>query len=339
VLPKLRKKRVGTIVAGCYFVIRMKDLLLSNDVHNRATLRGSRPGRPIGNSVSHVDRSTGLDASIDYQRIEKAISYLQSHFVEQPDLAAVARSVHLSEYHFQRLFTRWAGVSPKRFLQFLTVEYAKQRLAESRSVLEVTFDSGLSSPGRLHDLFVSIEAVTPGEFKKNRGGIEIDYGTHASPFGTCLIGVTKRGVCWLSFVGDTSPEESVRQLKEQWDGALFYERPETTGPVARRIFHALDGADTEALSVLVVGTNFQIKVWKALLTVPPGAVVTYDELGRTLGNKQSARAIGNAVASNRIAYLIPCHRVIRKSGLPGGYHWGEVRKRAMLGWEAARSAA
>lgn len=329
---------MGTIVASCYFVIRMKDLL-SNDVGAPATSRGSERSQLIGDSVSPVNRSTGLEASIDYQRIEKAISYLRSRFVEQPDLAAVARSVHLSEYHFQRLFTRWAGVSPKRFLQFLTVEYAKQRLAESRSVLEVTFDSGLSSPGRLHDLFVSVEAVTPGEFKNARGGIEIDYGTHSSPFGTCLIGVTRRGVCWLSFVGDASPRESVRQLKEHWDGASFYERPESTGPVVDRIFHALDSEDTAALSVLVVGTNFQIKVWKALLTVPPGSVVTYDGLGRTLGNKQSARAIGNAVASNRIAYLIPCHRVIRKSGLPGGYHWGEVRKRAMLGWEAARNAA
>jgi AraC family transcriptional regulator of adaptative response/methylated-DNA-[protein]-cysteine methyltransferase len=329
---------VGVFHVGCYFAGNMKSLL-ANDVDTGSVSGFRERRRVMKGSVSVVMNGAEAETSIDYQRIEKAISYLQSHFVEQPDLAAVARSVHLSEYHFQRLFTRWAGVSPKRFLQFLTVEYAKRRLAESKSVLEVTFDAGLSSPGRLHDLFVSVEAVTPGEFKNGRGEIEISYGTHASPFGTCLIGVTKRGVCWLSFVGSTSPGSAIRELKEHWNGAVFCERPEVTGPVATRVFEALGGKGAAPLSVLVVGTNFQIKVWQALLTVPPGAVVTYDELGKTIGNTRSARAIGNAVANNRIAGLIPCHRVIRKSGLLGGYRWGEVRKRAMLGWEAARYAA
>jgi AraC family transcriptional regulator of adaptative response/methylated-DNA-[protein]-cysteine methyltransferase len=289
--------------------------------------------------LSAVEHGVAPDASIDYQRIEKAISFLHSHFLEQPDLAAVARSVHLSEYHFQRLFTRWAGVSPKRFLQFLTIEHAKQRLADSKSVLEATFDSGLSSPGRLHDLFVSVEAVTPGEFKSAGGGIRIHYGMHPCPFGTCLIGVTERGVCWLSFVGDTSPKEAVQELKERWNGATLFEHPEVTEPIANRIFCALGGGNASSVSVLLVGTNFQIKVWKALLAIPAGALVTYETLGKTIGDRQSARAIGNAVASNQIACLIPCHRVIRKSGLLGGYRWGEARKRAILGWEAARNAA
>lgn len=279
------------------------------------------------------------ETSFDYLRVEKAIVYLQSHFLEQPDLAAVARSLHLSEYHFQRLFTRWAGVSPKRFLQCLTVEQAKRHLADSKSLLEATFASGLSSPSRLHDLFVSAEAVTPGEFKTRGGGIQIDYGLHPTRFGDCLLGVTRRGVCWLSFVHDTSPEAAIREFKEHWSGASFSERSSLTGPVAKRIFTPLTEARPAPLSLLLMGTNFQIKVWKALLRVPAGALVTYETMGGLVGAAQSARAIGNAVAQNRIAYLIPCHRVIRKTGILGGYRWGEARKRAMVGWEVAKTAA
>jgi len=293
----------------------------------------------MNNSISAIESEAARVASLDYLRIEKAIAYLQSHFLEQPDLAAIARSVHLSEYHFQRLFTRWAGVSPKRFLQFLTVEHAKQQLANSKSLLEVTFDSGLSSPSRLHDLFVSVEAVTPGEFKTRGAGIHIHYGLHPIRFGTCLIGLTKRGVCWLSFVHDASSEEAISQLQRDWSGATFSEQPVLTGPVANQIFSALNVGKPSPLSLLIMGTNFQLKVWTALLTVPAGVLVTYETLGKIVGAGPSARAVGNAVASNRIAYLIPCHRVIRKSGLLGGYRWGQTRKQAILGWEAARTAA
>jgi len=278
-------------------------------------------------------------SSLDYLRIEKAIRYLQSHFLEQPDLAAAARSVHLSEYHFQRLFTRWAGVSAKRFLQYLTVEYAKSQLARSRSLLEVTLDSGLSSPGRLHDLFVSVEAVTPGEFKTRGAGIHIRYGLHSTRFGPCLIGLTNRGVCWLSFVSDSSFAAAVSELKQHWSGAAFSEESDFTAAVAKRIFRGLLDEKPSPLGLLVMGTNFQLKVWNALLSVPAGALVTYDALGESIGAGESARPVGNAVAGNRIAYLVPCHRVIRKSGLPGGYRWGDARKQAMLGWEASRAAA
>jgi AraC family transcriptional regulator of adaptative response/methylated-DNA-[protein]-cysteine methyltransferase len=278
-------------------------------------------------------------AAMDYQRIEKAIIYLQTHFLEQPDLKAVAQAIHLSEYHFQRLFTRWVGISPKRFLQYLTVEHAKRRLAESKPVLDVALDSGLSSAGRLHDLFVSAEAVTPGEFKTRGAGVHIDYGFHATPFGTCLLGVTQRGACWLSFVDGAGKGGALSEFRAQWSGASFEERPSTTALVAAQIFANASPDHQDSLRLLLMGTNFQLKVWNALLKMPPGTVISYEELGRYIGAPDASRAIGSAVGRNRVAFLIPCHRVIRKTGVTGGYHWGEPRKLAMLAWEAARTAA
>src|SRR5437867_7042753 len=201
-------------------------------------------------------------AALDYQRIEKAITFLQEHFLEQPDLATVARATHMSEYHFQRLFSRWAGLSPKRFLQFLTLEHAKEQLLSSKAVLETSLDSGLSSPGRLHDLFVSFEAVTPGEFKTRGAGIRIGYGFHPTRFGQCLLGVTSRGICWLSFVNGQGESEALRGMKSHWSGADFGKQPELTAQFAARIFPCLDGSSKAPLSVLVMGTNFQMKVWQ-----------------------------------------------------------------------------
>jgi len=272
---------------------------------------------------------------LDYKRIERAIAFLAAHYREQPDLTAAARAAHLSEFHFQKVFTRWAGISPKRFIQFLTVEHAKQRLAESAAVLEAALDAGLSGPGRLHALFVSVEAMTPGEFKARATGLNIDYGVHPTRFGLCLLGVTARGVCWLSFLEQGAKATAVHELREHWSGATFTERPAVTGPVAAQVFRGL-GQQPAALSLLVMGTNFQLKVWQALLRIPAGAVVTYEALGRSLGADKASRAIGNAVANNAIGYLIPCHRVIRKSGLVTGYRWGSTRKQAILGWERAR---
>jgi AraC family transcriptional regulator of adaptative response/methylated-DNA-[protein]-cysteine methyltransferase len=279
-------------------------------------------------------------AALDYGRIEKAIGWLHDHALEQPDLAAAARAVHLSEYHFQRLFTRWAGISPKRFLQFVTVERAKRQLAESKAVLEAALDSGLSGPGRLHDLFVSVEAATPGEFKTRGAGIRISYGFHATPFGRCLLGVTERGVCWLSFPNLANDRNALRELTGYWSGAKISIGPGATQPVAGQIFsrRSRNGQRDTRPGVLVMGTNFQIKVWQALLKIPEGTVASYGTIGGIIGAPKSSRAIGAAVGQNSIAYLIPCHRVIRKTGLLGGYRWGEPRKRAMLGWEAARAA-
>jgi AraC family transcriptional regulator, regulatory protein of adaptative response / methylated-DNA-[protein]-cysteine methyltransferase len=277
-------------------------------------------------------------AALDYQRIEKAIVYLHSHFLEQPSLAAVARAAHVSEYHFQRLFTRWAGVSPKRFLQFLTVEHAKRLLNESKAVLEVALDSGLSSPGRLHDLLVSVEAVTPGEFKSRGAGIQIVYGFHPSPFGTCLLGLTRRGICWLSFMDGAGERGALRELKSHWSGAGFAEQPGTTARVAQRVFSNLSRRRESSLGLLMMGTNFQLKVWQALLKIPAGVVMSYEMVGALIGAPSASRAIGAAVGQNPVAWLIPCHRVIRKTGLLGGYRWGEPRKRAILAWEAAQQS-
>jgi AraC family transcriptional regulator of adaptative response/methylated-DNA-[protein]-cysteine methyltransferase len=270
----------------------------------------------------------------DYGRIEQAILFLEKNFREQPDLKEVAASVGLSEYHFQRLFSRWAGISPKRFLQFLTIEYAKQLLAESKSVLDVTYESGLSSPGRLHDLFVTCEAITPGEFKNKGEGLTISYGFHPSPFGECLLSITERGVCGLAFVQHDDQTSALEELKRNWPKSTFLEDTTQTLPFVEQIFNPVK--DRQALPVILKGTNFQIKVWQALLKIPPGSVVSYDELAALIGQPGAARAVGNAVAQNPIGYVIPCHRVIRKMGVVGDYHWNPARKRAILGWEAAR---
>jgi len=283
-----------------------------------------------------MNGEAAVEACEDYRRVERAIAFLQGHFLTQPDLAAIAKHVHLSEFHFQRLFTRWAGVSPKRFLQFLTVEHAKKQLTGSKAVLEVTFDAGLSSPSRLHDLFVTVEAVTPGEFKSRGAGLRIRYGLHATRFGTCLLAVTERGICWLAFVHDAPKVEAVEELKRHWRGAQVVESPATTSSFVERIFSQRKSNDETPLNLLLAGTNFQLKVWEALLRIPTGTVISYQALAREVCNARAARAVGNAVANNPIAYLIPCHRVIRNSGLIGDYRWGCVRKRALLAWEAAR---
>ena len=270
----------------------------------------------------------------DYSRIEKAIHYLDERFPEQPGLGEVAKSVNLSPFHFQRLFRRWAGISPKRFLQFLMLDYAKHALDQSGNVLDAAYAAGLSSPSRLHDLFVSVEAVTPGEFKKRGAGLRISCGFHASPFGECLLAVTDRGICAMYFV--TSNREAVlEEVRSRWPGADFAENPEITGRYLDRIFPR--NSRTGKLPIDLRGTNFQIKVWQALLEIPPGAVVPYEQLAARVGNPKASRAVGSAVGQNPIAFIIPCHRVIRKVGAIGGYHGGVDRKRAMLAWEAART--
>ena len=270
----------------------------------------------------------------DYARIEKAIHYLDERFPAQPDLAEVARSVNLSPWHFQRIFTRWAGISPKRFLQFLMLDYAKQALERSGNILDAAYAAGLSSPSRLHDLFVSVEAVTPGEFKKRGAGLRISYGFHPSPFGECLLAVTDRGICAMYFV--TSTRKAVLdEVRHRWPEAGFVENPEATGQYLTRIFP--QNSPTGKLPIDLRGTNFQIKVWQALLEIPPGAVVPYENLAARVGNPKATRAVGSAVGQNPIAFIIPCHRVIRKVGAVGNYHGGVSRKRAILAWEAART--
>ena len=269
-----------------------------------------------------------------YARIARAIEYLRRHAEDQPDLAAAARHVNLSDHHFQRVFTRWAGVSPKRFVQYLTVEHAKSRLAMAHGVLDTAATVGLSGPGRLHDLFVTLEGMTPGEYKEGGAGLDIQYGVHETPFGEALIAMTARGICGLQFLDDESA--GVERLQNEWPAAALRRDPATTAPLAERLLGPLASHPGGALALLVKGTNFQLKVWRALLELPFGSLATYGDIAGLIEMPSAARAVGAAVGANPIAWLIPCHRVIRESGALGGYRWGVERKAAMLGWEAAR---
>ncbi len=270
----------------------------------------------------------------DYERIEQAIQFLEHSFQDQPDLKAVAEHVGLSEFHFQRLFKRWAGVSPKRFLQFLTVEHAKRRLRESKSVLHATYESGLSSPGRLHDHFVAIEAVTPGEFKNSGRDLSIRYGFHTTRFGDCMVALTDRGICGLEFVIDDDRRRVLANLQTRWKNAQFREDAKGTKPTADRISTSTNG-NGSPVRLFLQGTNFQIQVWQALLGIPVGMVCSYQDVARLVCSTKAARAVGHAVGQNPVAFLIPCHRVIRNIGAIGGYRWGTTRKKAIIAWESA----
>ena len=271
-----------------------------------------------------------IELSQHYKLIEQAIQYIEANVQRQPELEEIASAIGLSEYHFQRLFTNWTGVSPKRFMQFLTKEHAKQLLDQSENLLETTHKVGLSSLGRLHDLFVNTEAVTPGEYKSGGAGLTIRYGIHPSPFGKVLIATTERGICNLSFV-DVSEGKVIDKLVEDWQQAEMVEDYKATAPLVTRIFSDL--STDSPLKLHLRGTNFQIKVWEALLSIPSGALTTYEHIAKQVGNPKAVRAVGTAVGHNPIAYLIPCHRVIRKSGDFGNYLYGSARKKVILARE------
>ncbi len=273
----------------------------------------------------------------DYSRVEQAITYLQEHFQEQPSLQTIAQNIGLSEYHFQRLFSRWVGISPKRFLQYLTKEHAKQLLEHSNNLLNVAYETGLSGPGRLHDLFVQCEAVTPGEYKRGGEGLEIQYGFHSSPFGECLLAATERGICFLTFVKNGNHWLALQELRDTWKNANLEEDPQATRQLARQVFESQPEVPRSPLKVILRGTNFQIKVWEALLRIPSGSVVSYQDIAVYLGMPRASRAVGSAVGANPIPYIIPCHRVIRREGSFGNYGGGRARKLAILGWEMAKA--
>ncbi|HJO05626.1 MAG TPA: methylated-DNA--[protein]-cysteine S-methyltransferase [Acidobacteriota bacterium] len=275
--------------------------------------------------------------SADYRRIQEAIRYLRFHAYDQPQLDDVAGHVGLSKFHFQRLFRRWAGVSPKRFLQFVTVQHAKRVLRESASVLEASFETGLSGPSRLHDLFVSAEAVTPGEYKSGGAGLELRYGLHDSTFGEFLIAASDRGIAALAFIDDRGSDAAVDDLAADWYAAALL-RDDAGTAMAAHLAFAFDRHDAP-LRLLLRGTNFQIQVWRALLEIPQGSAVSYGDVATAIGRPGAHRAVASAVGNNRIARLIPCHRVLRASGDFGDYRWDPVRKVAMLAWEAAHLRA
>lgn len=271
----------------------------------------------------------------DYRRVEQALLFIDANLETQPGLKEIAASIGLSEFHFQRLFTRWVGISPKRFLQYLTKERAKELLQRSASLLDAAYAAGLSGPGRLHDLFVTYEAVTPGEYKQRGAGLTIAYGFHPSPFGECLLAATPRGICSLAFVAEG--QRAAREaLQDRWPRASLVEDPAGTLPLVDGIFQRLDRRPAGDLHLFLSGTQFQLKVWEALLSIPPGAVVSYEDIAVRIGLPGAARAVSNAVGQNPVPVLIPCHRVIRKLGEFGGYRWGPARKKALLGWELGR---
>ena len=283
----------------------------------------------------------------DKKRISHALAWLEANVKSQPTLDELAAELELSPYHLQRLFTRWAGISPKRFVQAVTVARARALLRDSQPILDARFESGLSGPGRLHDLFVHVEAMTPGEYKELGAGVRIRYGRYASPFGPALIALTDRGICALEFIDDnmTGPgaegswtlEDALVSLKKHWAWADFVEDQVAIDHHGRLVFDrsVREGSDGE-FRLHLKGTNFQVQVWRALLRVPEGCVVDYGGLARRLGKPTAARAVATAVGDNPVSVIIPCHRVLRRHGELGGYRWGLQRKLALLGWELAR---
>ena len=270
----------------------------------------------------------------DYERVARIIRYLDEHHLEQPHLADLATQAGLSRYHLHRLFSRWAGVTPKDFLQCLTLGHARERLRQGETVLAATLNSGLSSPGRLHDLCISLEAATPGEVRSGAEGWTIEAGFMSSPFGICCLGTGPRGVCHLAFVetGDRASAEA--SLREAWPHARLRWNDTSARRLGAQIFRpANQDAFAGSLGACVRGTPFQLRVWRALLRVPPGALVSYGQLAAAAGQPAAARAVGTALSRNPLAFLIPCHRVIRETGVVGQYRWGHERKRLMLGWE------
>lgn len=266
----------------------------------------------------------------DFRRVVTALAYLEQHWREQPSLETVAAAVSLSPAHFQRLFQRWAGISPKRFLQFLTVEHTRARLRAGRSVLEAALEGGLSGPSRLHDLMLASDGMTPGRYRAGGLGLRLRVGCHDSPFGRVLIALAPEGICHLEFADDEAA--ALADLRRAYPAARLDTDARATGAVAA----ALDGSAPPPCALAPRGTNFELSVWRALLALPPGTLASYGDIARFIGRPRASRAVGRAVGANSVALLIPCHRVVRASGVLGEYAGGALRKRALVGWEAAR---
>ena len=272
-----------------------------------------------------------------YQQIARAIEHLTANFREQPSLSELAEKANLSEFHFQRLFTEWAGVSPKKFGQYLTLEHAKTRLRNGAPLADAAYDAGLSGTGRLHDLFVNFEGVTPGQFKQLGSGLALAYGVFDSPFGQYVLGTINSKIALLHFLNEGDQPEVI--LTAAWPEVALHHDSESIQHLANQIFPVIGEIGTspeKPLPILLRGSAFQLKVWEALLKIPEGRLASYDQIAEAIGQPTASRAVGTAIGSNPVGYLIPCHRVIKKTGLFGGYRWGTGRKQAMLGWEAAR---
>lgn len=272
----------------------------------------------------------------DYIRIEKAMTYMSEHVSSQPSLEDVAAHVHLSPFHFHRMFCKWAGTTPKRFLQALTLERSKRMLKEEDSLMDVSLRMGLSGGSRLYDHFVKLEAVTPGEHRNGGQGVTIQYGLNETPFGKIFVAMTPRGVCRIEFLGSRSADEILVDIRKDWPKASLVQNDNATNYVANVLFSRLKDGQSNPLSLHVMGTNFQVAVWRALLRIPSGQLASYSQIANALGYPKASRAVGNAVGSNPVAMLIPCHRVIQKSGAIGGYRWGSTKKEMIQAWELLR---
>jgi AraC family transcriptional regulator of adaptative response/methylated-DNA-[protein]-cysteine methyltransferase len=270
----------------------------------------------------------------DFQRIEQAIRYIRENFRDQPDLEKVARQIHLSPFHFQRLFKEWAGVSPKKFLQYTSIEYAKQLLMQQQTLADVSFETGLSGTGRLHDLFIQIEGMTPGEYQQGGKNLHIYYSRSETLFGEILIASTDKGICHISFV-DKSNNSPESVIANRFPESTIVQKTDLHQQQGLRLFRD-DWSDLNIVKLHLKGTPFQIKVWNALLHIPSGSLKSYLGIANGIGDAKASRAVGTAIGDNPIAFLIPCHRVITSSGHLGGYRWGIDRKLAMIGWEASK---
>jgi AraC family transcriptional regulator of adaptative response/methylated-DNA-[protein]-cysteine methyltransferase len=275
------------------------------------------------------------DRTINYYRIEKAIGYMTSNYRDQPDLDTIAEKVNLSPFHFQRLFLDWVGLTPKKFIQYLTLEHLKNQIKQTSNVIEAADVAGLSSQSRVYDLFVNIEGMSPQQYKSEGADLEIFYGYHATPFGMCFIAVTERGVCDFRFIDENRTRNEYQLFSQKWGLATITHRPDITQSYVQNIFDP-GKVNREKLGLLVQGTDFQIKVWEALLNIPFGSVESYQHVSERIGAADSVRSVASAAGKNPISYLIPCHRIICKTGEVGSYSYGRVRKQAMIAWEMAR---
>ena len=278
-------------------------------------------------------------AADDYDIVRKAIAHIRGHWRDQPEVEQIAEAAGVTPAELHQLFRRWAGLTPKAFLQALTLDSARQLLRSSASVLDASYEVGLSGPGRLHDLFVTHEAMSPGEWKSGGEGLTISYGFHPSPFGTALVMATERGLAGLAFADRGDDKAALADMRGRWPKAKYVADPARTAPLAQRIFDPKLWRPDRPLRVVLIGTDFEVRVWETLLRIPMGRATTYSDIAGTIGAPKAARAVGAAVGKNPVCFVVPCHRVIGKSGELTGYHWGLTRKRAMLGWEAGKAAA
>ena len=277
-------------------------------------------------------------AEPDYDVVRRAIEYISEHWRAQPDTDAIARASGVTATELHHLFRRWAGLTPKAFLQALTLDHARRLLRDSASVLDASFEVGLSGPGRLHDLFVTHEAMSPGEWKTGGSGLTVSYGFHPSPFGTALVMATERGLAGLAFADAGEERAALADMRGRWPQAAYVEDSARTAPLAQRIFDSKLWKKDRPLRVVLIGTDFEVRVWETLLRIPMGQATTYSDIAAKIERPAAARAVGAAVGKNPVSFVVPCHRVLGKSGAITGYHWGLTRKRAMLGWEAGQIA-